>query len=270
KPQRNALGAEGGATLRPVPAADRKVVDILLSEDVADVMREVDSHPFESSSMVFPLRVDRREACYASWYELFPRSYAATPGKHGTFQDVIARLPAIRDMGFDVLYMPPIHPIGRCNRKGRNNSLQAGPDDPGSPYAIGSDAGGHDAVHPELGTLNDFQVLVDCACAHCLDIAIDFAIPFSPDHPWLAHHSAWFDWRADGSLRYAQNPPKRYEDIVNPDFYSSFASDAQRRALWCALRDVVLFWADHGVQTFRVDNPHTKPLPFWQWMIAQV
>lgn len=270
KPQRNAKAAGSEAALHPVPETDSEAVEILLSEDVADVMQEVDVHRFEASSSAFPLLVERREACFASWYELFPRSQSPAPGVHGTFQDVIGRLPVIRDMGFDVLYMPPIHPIGQRNRKGRNNALLAGPDDPGSPYAIGSEDGGHDAVHPELGTLDDFRALVRSAREHGLEIALDFAIQCSPDHPWLARHPDWFDWRADGSLRYAENPPKRYEDIVNPDFYSPLASDAQRLALWRALRDVVLFWADQGVLTFRVDNPHTKPLPFWQWMIAEV
>ena len=270
KPQRGARGAGSEPALHPVPETDGDVVEILLSEDVADAMQEVDIHRFESSSAVFPLLVERREACFASWYELFPRSQSSVPGVHGTFQDVIGRLPLIRDMGFDVLYMPPIHPIGQRNRKGRNNALRAGPDDPGSPYAIGSEDGGHDAVHPQLGTLDDFRALVTSAREHGLEIALDFAIQCSPDHPWLARHPDWFDWRADGSLRYAENPPKRYEDIVNPDFYSPLASDAQRLALWRALRDVVLFWADQGVLTFRVDNPHTKPLPFWHWMIAEV
>ncbi|MEK7927204.1 DUF3416 domain-containing protein, partial [Burkholderia contaminans] len=178
----------------------------------------------------------------------------------------IAHLPRIRDMGFDVLYFPPIHPIGTTARKGRNNSLTAGPDDVGSPYAIGSPDGGHTAVHPQLGTLDSFRALVDAARGHGLEIALDFAIQCSPDHPWLAAHPGWFAWRPDGSLRFAENPPKRYQDIVNPDFY---APDALPD-LWLALRDAVLFWVDAGVRIFRVDNPHTKPLPFWAWMIDDV
>lgn len=254
-----------------VPQCDPAQVRALLSENLAIAMQAADSRPFETASdVLFPLMVERRQACFASWYELFPRSQSARPGQHGTFTDVIARLPAIRDMGFDVLYFPPIHPIGLRNRKGRNNSLQAGPDDPGSPYAIGSADGGHDALHPELGTLDDFRELITAAQEHGLEIAMDFAIQCSPDHPWLTEHPEWFDWRADGSLRYAENPPKRYEDIVNPDFYSPLASAPQQASLWRALRDVVLFWADQGVQTFRVDNPHTKPLPFWQWLISEV
>ncbi|PLC54542.1 hypothetical protein CR155_07160 [Pollutimonas nitritireducens] len=254
-----------------VPQCNPDQVRTLLSEELSTAMQAADRRPFETASdVLFPITVERRQACFASWYELFPRSQSATPGRHGTFIDVIARLPAIRDMGFDVLYFPPIHPIGLRNRKGKNNSLQAGPTDPGSPYAIGSAEGGHDAIHPELGTLDDFRELVTAAQEHGLEIALDFAIQCSPDHPWLAEHPEWFDWRADGTLRYAENPPKRYEDIVNPDFYSALASAPQQAALWRALRDAVLFWADQGVQTFRVDNPHTKPLPFWEWMIADV
>lgn len=250
--------------VKAIPAADRRHIDLVLSENAAEKMQAVDAHAFAVTDRVYPLTVERREAGYASWYELFPRSQSTTPGTHGTFRDVQARLPYIRDMGFDVLYMPPIHPIGQTNRKGRNNALSANEGDPGSPYAIGSPEGGHDAVHPELGTIDDFRDLVRAAAEHNIEIAIDFAIQCSPDHPWLARHPEWFDWRADGSLRYAENPPKRYEDIVNPDFYLGGAP------LWRALRDVVLFWVDQGVSLFRVDNPHTKPLPFWQWLIAEV
>ncbi len=254
-----------------IPPADATQVQALLEGTLAVAMRSADDHPFETNSdIVYPLTVERREARYASWYELFPRSHSPVPGAHGTFADVVERLPAIRRMGFDVLYFPPIHPIGLRNRKGKNNTLNAGPEDPGSPYAIGSAEGGHDAVHPELGTLEDFRDLVRAARENDLEIAMDFAIQCSPDHPWLTERPEWFDWRADGSLRYAENPPKRYEDIVNPDFYSPSASAPQQAALWRALRDIVLFWADQGVQTFRVDNPHTKPLPFWQWLIAEV
>lgn len=244
-----------------------------ISLDLAEAKRlgPAGERSFEThAETVFPLHVERREAQFASWYELFPRSQASTPDAHGTFRDVERQLPAIRNMGFDVLYFPPIHPIGQRNRKGRNNALQAGPDDPGSPYAIGSSEGGHTAVHPELGTLDDFRHLLQAARAHDLEIALDFAIQCSPDHPWLAQHPEWFDWRADGSLRYAENPPKRYEDIVNPDFYAAGSTPDQRAALWRALRDAVLFWADEGVRTFRVDNPHTKPLPFWEWMLNEV
>ena len=238
----------------------------LLSDALAAAMAEADDRPFLTESFVQPLVVDRKAAAFSSWYELFPRSQTDDPARHGTFADVVKRLPHIAAMGFDTLYFPPIHPIGLTNRKGKNNSLTAGPEDVGSPYAIGSADGGHDAIHPDLGTLDDFKALVDAAAGHGLEIALDFAIQCSPDHPWLKTHPGWFDWRPDGSLKYAENPPKKYEDIVNVDFYTEAATPG----LWEALRDVVLFWADQGVRTFRVDNPHTKPLPFWQWMIAEV
>ncbi|WP_175804263.1 maltotransferase domain-containing protein [Burkholderia ambifaria] len=234
---------------------------------LADAYAALRYRPFVThDDAVYPVDVERRAARFSSWYEMFPRSASNDPHRHGTFDDVIAQLPRIRDMGFDVLYFPPIHPIGTTARKGRNNTLKAGPDDVGSPYAIGSPEGGHTAVHPQLGTLASFRTLVDAAHAQGLEIALDFAIQCSPDHPWLAAHPGWFAWRPDGSLRYAENPPKRYQDIVNPDFY---APDALPD-LWVALRDAVLFWVDAGVRIFRVDNPHTKPLPFWAWMIADV
>ena len=214
---------------------------------------------------ILEVYVDRPEARFAAWYEIFPRSQSGDPHRHGTFDDVIRRLPDIRDMGFDVLYFTPIHPIGRTNRKGRNNTLTAGPNDPGSPYAIGSEEGGHDAVHPELGTLEDFRRLVAAAYEHGLEIALDFAIQCSPDHPWLKEHPEWFDWRPDGTIKFAENPPKKYEDIVNVHFYRGALP-----AIWYALRDVVLFWVEQGVKIFRVDNPHTKPLPFWEWMIRDI
>jgi starch synthase (maltosyl-transferring) len=210
--------------------------------------------------------VEREAAGFASWYELFPRSQSRTPGMHGTFDDVIARLPAIRSMGFSVLYFPPIHPIGISHRKGPNNSLTAGPMDPGSPYAIGAAAGGHEAVHPLLGGISAFRRLMAAAADYDLEIALDFAVHCSRDHPWLTEHPGWFSWRSDGSIRFAENPPKKYEDIVNFDFYSEDA----RPALWLKLRDVVQGWVDEGVRIFRVDNPHTKPLPFWQWLIADI
>ena len=213
-----------------------------------------------------PLDVERPQAAFASWYELFPRSITDDARRHGTFADVIGHLPRIRDMGFDVLYFPPIHPIGRKNRKGRNNSLTPTADDVGSVYAIGSDEGGHDALHPELGTLEDFRRLIAAARDNGLEIALDFAIQCSPDHPWLKQHPDWYRHRPDGTIKYAENPPKKYEDIVNVDFYAEGAIPD----LWTALRDIVLLWAREGVRIFRVDNPHTKPLPFWQWMIADI
>jgi starch synthase (maltosyl-transferring) len=185
--------------------------------------------------------------------------------RHGTFDDVIARLPYVKDLGFDVLYFTPIHPIGRTNRKGPNNTLTPAEGDPGSPYAIGSEAGGHDAIHPELGTIEDFDRLVAAAAEHGLEIALDFAIQCSPDHPWIKEHPEWFDWRPDGTIKFAENPPKKYEDIVNVHFYRDSIP-----GLWHALRDVFLYWIDHGVKIFRVDNPHTKPFPFWEWVFAEI
>ena len=213
----------------------------------------------------YPLQADRSIARAGAWYEMMPRSQGSVPGRHGTFDDCIARLPDVAAMGFDVLYLPPIHPIGRTNRKGRNNSLAATAADPGSPYAIGSIEGGHDAVHPELGTLDDFRRLLQACAKQGMEVALDFAIQCSPDHPWLAQHPEWFRRRPDGSIQYAENPPKKYEDIVNPDFYGT-----DGEGLWRALRDVVLFWVHQGVRIFRVDNPHTKPLPFWEWLIRDV
>lgn len=240
---------------------------LFLDEATAALMRSVDNRPFRTRrEPPFIVEAERNAAAFASWYELFPRSMSDDARRHGTFADVIRHLPRIRAMGFDVLYMPPIHPIGQTNRKGRNNAAHALSNDPGSPYAIGEGDGGHDAIHPELGTFADFRRLREAALDHGMELALDFAVQCSPDHPWLREHKGWFDWRPDGSLRYAENPPKKYEDIVNVDFYAVDAIPS----LWIALRDVVLFWLAEGVRIFRVDNPHTKPLPFWEWLIAEV
>ncbi|WP_075216207.1 maltotransferase domain-containing protein [Mongoliimonas terrestris] len=252
---------------RVTDGPDSERIAAFLSAETVALMGEADRKPFRvHHEPPLPLDAERTGAGFAAWYELFPRSQSGDPNRHGTLDDVIAQLPRVRDMGFDVLYFPPIHPIGRTNRKGRNNTLKAGPNDPGSPYAIGSEAGGHDALHPELGTLDDFRRLVAAAADHGLELALDFAIQCSPDHPWLKEHPDWFDWRPDGTIRYAENPPKKYEDIVNVDFYA----DGAIPSLWVALRDVVLFWVNEGVRLFRVDNPHTKPFPFWEWLIADV
>jgi starch synthase (maltosyl-transferring) len=221
-----------------------------------------DRHPDRTSSTLqahaVEIEVDRPRARFGAWYELFPRSW-------GGFRGVAKQLPALAELGFDVLYFPPIHPIGRTNRKGKNNALSAGKDDPGSPWAIGGPEGGHTAIHPELGTFADFDRLVARAQEHGIEIALDFAIQCSADHPWLTEHPEWFHHRPDGTLKYAENPPKRYQDIYNVNF------DCEDwRGLWRALRDVVLFWVGHGVRIFRVDNPHTKPLAFWEWLIEEV
>ena len=209
--------------------------------------------------------VDPVKARFSTWYELFPRSWAAEPGRHGTFRDVEAQLPRISGMGFDVLYLPPIHPIGQAFRKGKNNSSAAQPGDVGSPWGIGAEVGGHTAVHPELGTLADFRHLVAAAREHGIDVAMDIAYQCSPDHPWVKEHPEWFRRRPDGSIQYAENPPKKYQDIYPIDFESE-----DWRGLWRALADVVLHWVGQGVTIFRVDNPHTKAFPFWEWMISGV
>ncbi len=221
-----------------------------------------DAAVFDATS---PVWVDRALARASAWYELFPRSASPDRERAGTLDDVIMRLDDVAAMGFDIVYLPPIHPIGRAHRKGPNNTREAAGADPGSPWAIGSDDGGHTAVDPGLGTLADFDRLVRAARRHNLEIALDLAFQCAPDHPWVSEHSQWFRHRADGSIAYAENPPKRYEDIVPIDFECE-----DRDALWAALLDVVRFWADRGVRVFRVDNPHTKPFGFWEWLIASV
>lgn len=213
----------------------------------------------------YSVLVDRERARFGAWYELFPRSTSPVPGKHGTFKDLEARLPYVAEMNFDVLYLPPIHPIGRNYRKGRNNSTTAGPDDPGSPWAIGAAEGGHKAIHPELGTLADFRDLVAAAAGYGIELAMDIAFQCAPDHPYVTEHPEWFRKRPDGTIQYAENPPKKYQDIYPFDFETE-----QWRALWEELKSVVQFWVDQGVRIFRVDNPHTKAFPFWEWMIAEI
>ena len=209
-------------------------------------------------SQTYEVDADRELARFGAWYELFPRSW-------GGFEGVRTQLPKLAELGFDVVYLPPIHPIGRTNRKGKNNTLTPGPKDPGSPWAIGSEAGGHEAIDPELGTVAEFERLVSEAKQLGIEIALDFAIQCSPDHPWLKEHPDWFYRRPDGTLKYAENPPKKYQDIYNVNFDSP-----DWKNLWSALRDVVLLWVSRGVTVFRVDNPHTKPVPFWEWLIDEV
>jgi starch synthase (maltosyl-transferring) len=214
---------------------------------------------------ILPLTIDPIHARFSAWYEMFPRSATPDPRKHGTFKDCEQKLPYIAEMGFDVLYFPPIHPIGRTNRKGKNNSIHCDPDDVGSPWAIGSEEGGHKSIHPELGTLEEFKHLLEKAREQKIELALDLAFQCSPDHPWIKDHPEWFRRRPDGSIQHAENPPKKYEDIVPLDF------DTENwKELYEELLSVVLFWIDQGVRIFRVDNPHTKPYSFWEWMIREV
>ena len=235
----------------------------------ADLRALMDARPDRSQSTTYPhslrIVVDPVIARYGAWYEMFPRSCSPDPSRSGTFREAEARLPEIAEMGFDVLYLPPVHPIGRTNRKGGNNSLTAAPGDPGSPWAIGAAEGGHTAIDPGLGTIDDFDRFVRMAKRLGLQMALDIAFQASPDHPWVREHPEWFKHRPDGTIKYAENPPKKYQDIYPFDFES-----ANWEQLWVALRDVFLFWLDHDVKLFRVDNPHTKSFRFWEWCIAEV
>ena len=227
-------------------------------------------HPYRDlggtqRSQVFDLMVDRERARFAAWYSMFPRSSGTVPGQSGTFRDVEARLPDIAAMGFDVLYFTPIHPIGHTNKKGKNNSLISTSDDPGVPYAIGNELGGHDALEPSLGTFDDFDHLVSAAATYGIELALDIALQGSPDHPWASSHPDFFTVRPDGSIKFAENPPKKYEDI-----YPLAFDTAAWRELWFEMERVIRHWIGHGVKTFRVDNPHTKPTVFWEWLIVRI
>jgi len=222
--------------------------------------RHASTYPVEH-----PLVVDRARARFSSWYEMFPRSASGEPGRHGTLRDCEARLPYVAKMGFDVLYLPPIHPIGRVNRKGANNTLVAGAGGVGSPWAIGSSEGGHKALHPELGTMADFRRLLASAQSQGMELALDIAFQCAPDHPYVKAHPQWFRRRPDGTVQYAENPPKKYQDIFPFEFESE-----DWRGLWQELAAVIRFWAEEGVRIFRVDNPHTKPFPFWEWAITEL
>jgi starch synthase (maltosyl-transferring) len=242
------------------------VVEAALAEDLAALMDKYPDRRF-AAACAHPLQVlvDREKGRFSAWYEMFPRSCGAAPGAHGTFADCEDRLPYVAAMGFDVLYLPPIHPIGLTHRKGKNNSPAAEPQDTGSPWAIGAKEGGHTAIHPQLGTLRDFTRLMAKAREHGIELALDLAYQCSPDHPWVTEHPEWFHHRPDGSIQYAENPPKKYEDIYPFDFECE-----HWQTLWEALKDVVLFWIGQGVGIFRVDNPHTKPFAFWEWLIGEV
>ena len=240
-------------------------VDTVMDGSFAEVVHR---HPWRKHETKidreFTIRVEHTKALFSTWYELFPRSSALEGGRHGTFRDTIRLLPRIAAMNFDVLYLPPIHPIGKVNRKGKNNNVKALAGEPGSPWAIGSDEGGHKSVHPELGTLDDYKELIREANKLGIDIALDLAFQCAPDHPYVKEHPEWFRQRPDGSIQYAENPPKKYQDIYPFNFETEYW-----RELWEELLDVVFFWIEAGVKIFRVDNPHTKPIPFWEWVIAE-
>uniref|UniRef100_UPI003CC510B6 alpha-1,4-glucan--maltose-1-phosphate maltosyltransferase n=2 Tax=unclassified Streptomyces TaxID=2593676 RepID=UPI003CC510B6 len=245
-----------------LPATERYAA--ALEPEVAEVLARHPFREFVSAGTAMPLLVERERALYGSWYEFFPRSEGTAERPHGTFRTAARRLPAIAAMGFDVVYLPPIHPIGTTFRKGRNNTLTPGPDDVGVPWAIGSPEGGHDAVHPELGTLEDFAWFVERAREQGLEVALDFALQCSPDHPWVQKHPEWFHHRPDGTIAYAENPPKKYQDIY------PIAFDADMDGLVRETVRILRHWMSYGVRIFRVDNPHTKPVVFWERVIADV
>ncbi|MBT9329497.1 alpha-1,4-glucan--maltose-1-phosphate maltosyltransferase [Acidipila sp. 4G-K13] len=245
---------------------DEGVKETALHPGLAALMQRCYDETLETQyEPALSVTVDRKRAGFSAWYEIFPRSASFEPGRHGTFRDCEERLDYVAGLGFDVLYLPPIHPIGRSFRKGKNNAVDAAPGDVGSPWAIGASDGGHTAIHTQLGTLAEFRSLVRKSNQLGLEIALDIAFQCSPDHPWVREHPEWFKKRADGTIQYAENPPKKYQDIYPLNFESS-----DWRGLWNALRDVFLFWLDKGVSIFRVDNPHTKAFPFWEWAIAEI
>lgn len=242
-----------------------EAVSLALQPDVYEVVRQYRDSQLITVSGDYVIETERKRAAYSTWYELFPRSASPAEGQHGTFDDVKGLLPRVAKMGFDVLYFPPIHPIGEKNRKGKNNSLTPGEGDPGSPWAIGNRTGGHKDIHPELGTLSDFVELIKEAKSLNIEIAMDIAYQCAPDHPYVKDHPQWFKWRPDGSVQYAENPPKKYEDILPINFETEDWEN-----LWQELKSVIDYWIDKGVTIFRIDNPHTKAFPFWEWMIREV
>lgn len=239
-------------------------MEILDSELLTSLMSRWHQPVAVTTSCEIPVQVDRAKAGFSAWYEMFPRS-ASPRGEHGTLKDVEARLPYVAAMGFDVLYLPPIHPIGNTHRKGANNAATADPGDVGSPWGIGSEKGGHKAIHPELGTMDDFRSLLDSAAQHGIELALDIAFQCSPDHPYVRDHPEWFRKRPDGSIQYAENPPKKYQDIYPFDFETE-----AWESLWRELKSIFVYWLNEGIRIFRVDNPHTKPFPFWEWVIGEI
>jgi starch synthase (maltosyl-transferring) len=265
KRERQKMG-EWASTLQSTQITDQAKVQLALSEELLEFMNKYLDRRFATT---YPKElvavVGREKARFSTWYEMFPRSCALERGRHGTFKDCEARLPHIAAMGFDVLYFPPIHPIGHTHRKGRNNTPVANPDDPGTPWAIGSGEGGHKSIHPQLGTLEDFQSFVAKAREYDIEIALDIAFQCSPDHPYVKEHPEWFRWRPDNTVQYAENPPKKYEDIYPFEFETE-----NWQELCEELKSIVLFWIEQGIHIFRVDNPHTKPFRFWEWLITDI
>jgi starch synthase (maltosyl-transferring) len=262
---KRSLNAAAGRLAEANGRVAASLAELVFGDELAELARRYPDRAAAASSAELSLFVDRERARFSTWYELFPRSASPDPDRPGTLADVEARLPYLTRLGIDVLYLPPIHPIGTTGRKGDDGAPAAGADEPGSPWAIGAVAGGHTAVHPQLGSIDDVDHLVAAAADRGIDVALDLAFQCSPDHPWVGEHPEWFRHRPDGSIRYAENPPKRYEDIFPLDFETEAWRD-----LWDALFDVVDFWIAHGITVFRVDNPHTKPLRFWEWLIGQV
>ncbi len=252
--------------LQSTQMSHAEMIQLIMSEELSELMNKYSDRQFSATYPKELLVVaDREKARFSTWYEIFPRSCAPEQGHHGSFKDCEARLLYVASMGFDVIYLPPIHPIGRKHRKGRNNAPVANPDDPGTPWAIGSEEGGHKGIHPQLGTVEDFQRFVVKAREHGIEVALDIAFQCAPDHPYVKEHAEWFRWRPDNTVQYAENPPKKYEDIYPFDFETK-----DWKELWEELKTIVLFWIEQGIRIFRVDNPHTKPFRFWEWLIGDV
>lgn len=267
--QKQASGADADrldAYALTLQAGEVESSRIALSTELAGLVQIYADRRFALSyPKILEVVVDRQKARFSAWYECFPRSCAAKAGSHGTFKDLEKRLPYIAALGFDVLYLPPIHPIGKAFRKGRNNSTVVGPDDPGSPWAIGSAEGGHKSIHPQLGSVKDFRHLMTAAAELGLELALDIAYQCAPDHPYVEQHPEWFRKRPDGTIQYAENPPKKYQDIYPFDFETESWIE-----MWAELKNIVQYWAEQGVRIFRVDNPHTKPFIFWEWLINEI
>jgi starch synthase (maltosyl-transferring) len=263
--RRSPLVASYEKKLSEKPSVEKAIAGVM-ADEFASIVHDNPSREFITrADKEYEVVVEHSKALFSTWYELFPRSSSLQPGRHGTFNDTIKLLPRIAAMNFDVLYLPPIHPIGQVNRKGKNNNVKCKLGEPGSPWAIGSKEGGHKSVHAELGTLENYKTLIAEAKKFKIDIALDLAFQCAPDHPYVKAHPEWFRQRPDGSIQYAENPPKKYQDIYPFNFETE-----QWKELWEELRSVIFFWIDAGVTIFRVDNPHTKPIPFWQWVIAEV